>query len=99
MSRIWICAKAVATRSTYEKTCVVKGHAATVLLWLGLALGALSIPAMSIHVPLLENEGAYFCVDQEMARGARLYTDIWDHKPPLLYLQARSIQRFTGAEP
>ncbi len=48
-----------------------------------------AIPMLARHVPLLENEGVYFSVDQELAHGARVFnTDIWDHKPPLLFMQA-----------
>jgi len=45
-------------------------------------------------LPYTDNEGAFVLIGGEMARGARLYADIWDHKPPLLFGQSWLLQRF-----
>jgi hypothetical protein len=60
----------------------------TISLLVLLCFASFLIPASVLHVPLLENEGVYFTIAGEMVRGARLYADVWDHKPPLLFLQA-----------
>ena len=60
---------------------------------------ACAIPLLSVHAPLLENEGIYFSVTQELEHGARLYTDIWDHKPPLLFFQAHLTQALRTTDP
>lgn len=44
-----------------------------------------------------ENEGIYGAVAQEMRHGALLYKDVWDHKPPLIYLEYQVIQRLFGS--
>jgi hypothetical protein len=37
--------------------------------------------------PLGDNEGFYSYYASQMAKGLRLYRDLWDHKPPGLFLQ------------
>src|ERR1700677_1112273 len=49
-----------------------------------------------LNLPFTDNEGIYGTVAQEMRRGARLYTDVWDHKPPLIYLEYEAIQKLFG---
>jgi 4-amino-4-deoxy-L-arabinose transferase-like glycosyltransferase len=41
-----------------------------------------------LFLPYTDNEGAFVLLGREMGRGARLYSDIWDHKPPLLFVQS-----------
>jgi 4-amino-4-deoxy-L-arabinose transferase-like glycosyltransferase len=49
-----------------------------------------------LSLPFTENEGIYGAVAQEMRFGASLYKDVWDHKPPLIYLEYEFIQNFFG---
>lgn len=48
------------------------------------------------NLAFTDNEGIYGAVAQELGHGARLYTDVWDHKPPLIYLEYEAIQKFFG---
>jgi 4-amino-4-deoxy-L-arabinose transferase-like glycosyltransferase len=48
-------------------------------------------------LPFTENEGIYGAVAQEMRHGALLYKDVWDHKPPLIYLDYGFIQGLLGS--
>jgi hypothetical protein len=45
-----------------------------------------------LFLPYTDNEGAFVLFGREMGRGARLYTDLWDHKPPLLFAQSWILQ-------
>jgi len=45
-----------------------------------------------LYLPYTDNEGAFVLIGREMGRGARLYTDLWDHKPPLLFVQSWLLQ-------
>jgi hypothetical protein len=45
-----------------------------------------------LYLPYTDNEGAFVLIGREMGRGARLYSDIWDHKPPLLFVQSWLLQ-------
>ena len=72
-----------------------------VVLWGALALGlvvlSLSLRAPSfIDVPLDRDEGAYALIAQQWARGATLYRDYFDHKPPLIYGAYRGIFAVAG---
>ncbi len=42
-----------------------------------------------LHVPLERDEGAYATVATLWRQGAVPYRDVWDHKPPLIYLLYR----------
>ncbi len=44
-------------------------------------------------IPFTDNEGAFVFIGREMGRGAKLYTDLWDHKPPLLFLTSLLLQK------
>ncbi|HTA76928.1 MAG TPA: hypothetical protein VK791_07215 [bacterium] len=46
----------------------------------------------SLFFPYTDNEGAFVLIGREMGRGARLYADLWDHKPPLLFGQSWLLQ-------
>lgn len=45
-----------------------------------------------LFLPYTDNEGAFVLLGREMGRGARLYADLWDHKPPLLFVQSWLMQ-------
>lgn len=45
-----------------------------------------------LFLPYTDNEGAFVLLGREMGRGARLYADIWDHKPPVLFVQSWLMQ-------
>jgi hypothetical protein len=45
-----------------------------------------------LFLPYTDNEGAFVLIGREMGRGARLYADLWDHKPPLLFVQSWLLQ-------
>jgi len=45
-----------------------------------------------LFFPYTDNEGAFVLIGREMAKGARLYADIWDHKPPFLFGQSWLLQ-------
>jgi 4-amino-4-deoxy-L-arabinose transferase-like glycosyltransferase len=47
-----------------------------------------------LNLPFTDNEGAFVLIGREMGRGARLYADIWDHKPPFLFGQSWLLQLF-----
>jgi hypothetical protein len=49
-----------------------------------------------LHFPLTDNEGIFFCIGRELANGAKLYQDVWDHKPPLLFAHFWFLQFFGG---
>jgi len=46
----------------------------------------------SFFFPYTDNEGAFVLMGREMGRGARLYADLWDHKPPFLFGQSWLLQ-------
>jgi MFS family permease len=48
----------------------------------------------SFFFPYTDNEGAFVLIGREMGRGARLYADLWDHKPPFLFGQSWLLQMF-----
>ncbi len=45
-----------------------------------------------LFLPYTDNEGAFVLIGREMGRGARLYADLWDHKPLLLFVQSWLMQ-------
>ncbi len=47
-------------------------------------------------MPLVENESFFGCVAQQMERGAFLYRDIWDHKPPFLFWMYIALRAIFG---
>lgn len=49
-----------------------------------------------LDVPLVENESFFGCVAQQMERGAILYRDIWDHKPPFLFWEYIFLRQIFG---
>ena len=66
-----------------------------------LASGLVSAVLLSqwpyLHFPFTENEGMYACAAQQMVDfGSKLYRDVWDHKPPLLFAHAILIRWFFG---
>jgi Dolichyl-phosphate-mannose-protein mannosyltransferase len=46
--------------------------------------------------PWVNDEGTYFAVAQSMAHGYRLYADVWENKPPGLYLLYRTVYQGVG---
>lgn len=47
--------------------------------------------------PWVNDEGTYLAVAQAMAHGYRLYTDVWENKPPGLYLLYSAVYHSFGA--
>jgi hypothetical protein len=47
--------------------------------------------------PWVNDEGTYFAVAQAMAHGYRLYADVWENKPPGLYLLYGAVYHSFGA--
>src|SRR6266536_3155988 len=47
--------------------------------------------------PWVNDEGTYFAVAQAMAHGYRLYADVWENKPPALYLVYSAVYHPLGA--
>jgi 4-amino-4-deoxy-L-arabinose transferase-like glycosyltransferase len=46
--------------------------------------------------PWVNDEGTYYAVAQAMAHGYRLYADIWENKPPALYLVYSAVYHLVG---
>ena len=46
--------------------------------------------------PWVNDEGTYFAVAQAMAHGYRLYADVWENKPPGLYLLYIAVYHLFG---
>jgi len=46
--------------------------------------------------PWVNDEGTYFAVAQAMAHGYRLYRDVWENKPPGLYLLYSAVYHLIG---
>lgn len=44
----------------------------------------------------MNDEGTYFAVAQAMAHGYRLYADVWENKPPALYLVYNAVYHLAG---
>ena len=63
-------------------------------LFLTLLAGFFLFEALNLYLflPYTDNEGAFVLVGREMAHGARIYADIWDHKPPFLFGQSWLLQ-------
>ncbi len=64
--------------------------------WILLALTLFFIELPYFKVPFSANEGMFTCVAQEIRNGAKLYLDVWDHKPPLLFLHFVWLQDLFG---
>jgi 4-amino-4-deoxy-L-arabinose transferase-like glycosyltransferase len=47
--------------------------------------------------PWVNDEGTYFAVAQAMAHGSRLYADVWENKPPGIYLLYSAVYHSFGA--
>jgi 4-amino-4-deoxy-L-arabinose transferase-like glycosyltransferase len=47
--------------------------------------------------PWVNDEGTYFAVAQAMAHGYRLYADVWENKPPGIYLMYSAVYHSFGA--
>jgi len=65
-----------------------------VLRLVGLAVGLIALSltlraASFVDAPLDRDEGAYALIAQQWCRGATLYGDYFDHKPPLIYMAYR----------
>ncbi|HEX6510174.1 MAG TPA: hypothetical protein VF221_21295, partial [Chloroflexota bacterium] len=48
--------------------------------------------------PWVNDEGTYFAVAQSMAHGYRLYADVWENKPPGIYLLYGAVYHAFGPE-
>ncbi len=46
--------------------------------------------------PWVNDEGTYFAVAQAMAHGYRLYTQVWENKPPGIYLVYAAVYHLAG---
>lgn len=46
--------------------------------------------------PLDRDQSLYLVVSHLMLKGARLYTDVWDHKPPLIHIAYAAAQLVAG---
>lgn len=46
--------------------------------------------------PWVNDEGTYFAIAQAMSRGYRLYTGIWENKPPAIYLVYDAVYHLVG---
>lgn len=55
------------------------------LIWLSLLFFFLRLPSL-IEPNWYSDEGIYQVIGRSLAHGQLLYTEIWDNKPPLLYL-------------
>ncbi len=49
--------------------------------------------------PFTDNEGAFVLLGREMGHGARLYADLWDHKPPFYFGLSWWLQSFSALDP
>jgi hypothetical protein len=68
---------------------------AWVLLWLAILAFLVLLSQWSrLSYPLGDNEGFYSFYALQMGRGLQLYRDLWDHKPPGLFLQYFLLGRF-----
>src|SRR5437660_3602424 len=47
--------------------------------------------------PWVNDEGTYFAIAQAMAHGYRLYAEVWENKPPALYLLYGAVYHALGA--
>lgn len=68
----------------------------TRIVWGLLFTALLIIEFPYFKIPFSENEGMFTCVAQEMSLGAKLYQDVWDHKPPLLFVHFELIENLFG---
>jgi hypothetical protein len=70
--------------------------------WMNAACAALAmlLGAPSLWFPLGRDQGLFFYVAREwMLRGQLLYRDVWDHKPPLVYLIYMASMGLFGVHP
>jgi hypothetical protein len=56
-------------------------------LFAGLFLLVYIVHAWFLRLPMTDNEGIFSAVAQGVEQGKKLYTEVWDHKPPLIFLQ------------
>ena len=67
--------------------------AARVALWLVLALLALVVVRLpAVRVPLDQDSGCYVHVGRSWVHGRLPYRDLWDHKPPAIYLVPAALE-------
>ena len=71
-----------------------EGTRPPVLRLAGIAIGLVALSlvlraASFVDAPLDRDEGAYALIAQQWQRGATLYGDYFDHKPPLVYIAYR----------
>jgi hypothetical protein len=64
------------------------------LFFVAAAILLIEIPYFG--VPFSANEGMFTHIAQEMRYGSKLYQDVWDHKPPLLFLHFVLLQDLFG---
>jgi 4-amino-4-deoxy-L-arabinose transferase-like glycosyltransferase len=70
-------------------------------VWAAMAVGLVALSllvraASFVDAPLDRDEGAYALIAQQWQRGARLYLDYFDHKPPLIYAVYRASFAIAG---
>lgn len=60
-----------------------------------IAFDRLAVP----HLPFSPDAGAYATISQELLQGKTLYSEIWDHKPPAIFLTYGAAEIIFGYEP
>ncbi|HVA88727.1 MAG TPA: hypothetical protein VNL71_02690, partial [Chloroflexota bacterium] len=48
--------------------------------------------------PWLNDEGVYAMVGRALLHGEKLYRQVWENKPPAIYLLNAGVERLGGAE-
>ncbi|HEX8289455.1 MAG TPA: hypothetical protein VF556_15845 [Pyrinomonadaceae bacterium] len=67
------------------------------LVFLILLSGILVFERLSVpQMPISPDSGAYAVISNELLHGKSLYTDIWDHKPPAIFVTNAMSQMLLG---
>ena len=73
------------------------GFAALPILLLCIFAVALTAERLLVpQMPLSPDSTAYAIIGHELLNGQTLYTDIWDHKPPLIYIAYAAAEMLLG---
>jgi hypothetical protein len=68
-----------------------------IALWLALLVGAVCIQRLRTYdEPFDRDITTYAVIGHELLHGARLYADVFDHKPPAVYLTFAAAERLVG---
>jgi 4-amino-4-deoxy-L-arabinose transferase-like glycosyltransferase len=68
------------------------------MVMLGLTILLVGARLHGFSEPLERDITTYAVIGQEMLQGRQLYTDLWDHKPPAIYLSF-AVARFLSPSP